>query len=69
MPECTHAPESWSSAVKSIDCHDCLEANAQRVPVKGHVPDVQAPGDLMSMDGWENAVPHVHGGQRKVLGT
>ena len=33
------------------------------------MPDVQAPGDLMSMDGWENAVPHVHGGQRKVLGT
>jgi len=37
--------------------------------VKGHVPDVQAPGDLMSMDGWENATPHIHGGQQKVLGT
>ena len=68
MPECTHAPESWSRALK-CDCHDCLEANAKRVPVKGHVPDVQAPGDLMSMDGWETAVPHIHGGQRKVLGT
>ena len=69
MPECTHAPESWASAVRNVDCHGCLEANAHRVPVKGHVPDVQAPGDLMSMDGYENATPHIHGGQRQVLGT
>ena len=69
MPECTHAPSTWTSALQKHDCRDCTAANAARVPVKGHAPAVSAPGDLMTLDGWHNPTPHIHGGQTDVLGT
>ena len=71
MPSCTHAPETWAAAVHDVEGgdHAWERANARRVKSTGHVPVVGATGDCMSMDGWSNSVPHVHGGQRHVLGT
>ena len=69
MPECTHAPESWASAMKEPRDIDNIRAAALRVPPKGAVPVTMAPGDIMSVDGWSNSVGRIHCGQKQVLGT
>ena len=69
MPECTHAPSTWTGALKKHDCRDCAAANATRVPMKGHAPAVSAPGDCLTLDEYHNPTPHIHGGQTHVLGT
>ena len=54
-----HAPEGA--------CHSCLQARADKRPSRSHVPPATVPG-YISYDIFEMGVPHVHGGQRYVIG-
>ncbi|KAL3910171.1 MAG: hypothetical protein SGPRY_009154, partial [Prymnesium sp.] len=49
-------------------CDACMRARADSVPSKSHAPHTHAPGELVSMDVYTTGVPHVHGGQRYVIG-
>eukprot|EP00966_Prymnesium_polylepis_P201085 4659156-Prymnesium_polylepis.1 len=50
MPECTHAPDSWASAMKEPRDIDNIRATVLRVPVQGTVPIAKAAGDAIC--GW-----------------
>jgi hypothetical protein len=41
----------------------------KRLETTGKLPATSAPGDLLGIDGWSNSVPHIHVGQKNVLGT
>eukprot|EP00966_Prymnesium_polylepis_P263395 6083937-Prymnesium_polylepis.1 len=69
MPEYTHAPDSWASAMTEPRDIDNIRATALRVPAQGTVPVAMAAGDALCVDGWSNQVGHIHGGQKQGLGT
>eukprot|EP00966_Prymnesium_polylepis_P052867 1224635-Prymnesium_polylepis.1 len=64
--KCSNAPAAWR--LKNVPCDDCMIGKADNVPSDHHMPKVTAAGDLLSFDVYDIGVPHIHGGQRKVLG-
>ena len=48
-------------------CPSCLEAHADRIPSKAHVPPASEPG-YISYDIFEMGVGHIHGGHKYVIG-
>ena len=73
MPKCTHAPEPWTAALDKASaaghCQKPQAATIDRVPLKGKLPSLSAPGDLLGIDSWSHSAAHIHGGQKAVLGT
>ena len=64
--KCSNAPMKWKT--RNCACDDCLMSTADKVTHQDKSPKVEAPGDLLSFDVFSLGVPHVHGGQTKVLG-
>ena len=64
--KCSNASSTWSC--DRAACDDCLKAKADNIPSDFHSPVVKKPGDLVSFDVYNMGVPHIHGGQRKVMG-
>ena len=60
----------WHRALRhapATQCHACHHARLDRQPSRSHVPPVSEPGHI-SYDIFEMGVPHMHGGQRYVIG-
>jgi hypothetical protein len=69
IPDVAIGLDEWRDAtMDQCTDHACLQANAKRVGSTSKVPKFKAPGDCIGMDIWTNQTPHVHGGQRGVIG-
>jgi hypothetical protein len=69
IPDVAIGLDEWRDAtMEQCADHACLQANAKRVGSASKVPKFNAPGDCLGMDIWTNQTPHVHGGQRGVIG-
>ena len=65
------APAAWSKVLAKDPqdaCDDCLRARASNVSSDNHMPEVVAPGELVSVDIYETGVGHIHGGHKYVVG-
>ena len=69
LPDAAIGLDEWRDAtMDQCTDHACLHANAKRVGSTAKAPKFKEPGDCLGMDIWTNQTPHVHGGQRGVIG-
>ena len=64
--------KEWAKAVPKGPhpkaCHGCLQGSADAIGPKFESMKAKQAGDCVGMDVWSVRVPHVHGGQTKVIG-
>ena len=69
LPNVSNAPAIWKSIMKSYDeaCDVCLRTKSKGVGSTHKAPVFTEPGQCVSFDAWSVNVPHIHGGQQKVV--
>ena len=66
----TGVTRDWHRALRHLPrspCLSCLQSRAEKIPSRAHVPPALVPG-YISYDIFEMGIPHLHGGQKYVIG-